>query len=92
VGTGVGTLVGVDDAVVSSEMVATPEVVATAAMVRRSSGVVYVARSSKKETLEKGRLDTGEASGKTRRSEAGAEGSREARSNSPGANTLSRTD
>jgi hypothetical protein len=49
-------------------------------------------RSSKKDTLENGTLETEDASGKPRRSAADAAGSREARSNSPGLRTLERED
>lgn len=84
---------GVDVAFAPGVAVASAEAVATAAMVLSNTGVdVYNIGSgrSAKATLVKGRLETGVASGKARRSDAGADGFREARSKSPGAMTLGR--
>ena len=70
---------------------AMPVAVATAATVLSSSGVVeYVIISppNASEAVARGRVDTADALGKATRSTAGAEGSREARLNSPGARTL----
>ena len=67
--------------------------VATAARVLSNTGVdVYSIGSGKsaKATLVKGSCETVVASGKARRSDAGALGFSEARSKSPGATTLSR--
>lgn len=47
-------------------------------------------RSVAKETLEKGKLETEDALGKASRSDAGADGSKDARSKFPGLNTLER--
>ena len=66
-----------------------PVGVATAATVLSSSGVVvYNMRSVAKATLEKGSFETVVALGKASRSDAGAEGFKDARSNFPGAMTL----
>jgi hypothetical protein len=63
--------------------------VATAAMVWSNCGVVvYLMRSVANETLEKGRLEIEDAPGNANRSGAGADGFKEARSKSPGLNTL----
>jgi len=63
--------------------------VATAATVLSNSGVaVYVIVSIAKATLVKGSLETEDALGKASRLDAGADGFKEARSKSPGLNTL----
>jgi hypothetical protein len=63
--------------------------VATAATVLSKAGVVeYPIRSVPKEMVENGSLETEVAPGKATRSDAGADGFKEARSNSPGLNTL----
>lgn len=63
--------------------------VATAATVLSNSGVVvYIMRSDAKDTLENGRLVVEVALGNASLSEAGAFGSKEARSKSSGLNTL----
>lgn len=63
--------------------------VATAATVWSSSGVVvYGMISNSKVTLEKGRLDTGDALGKATRSDAGLLGLNEDRSKGAGLKTL----
>jgi hypothetical protein len=64
---------------------------ATAATVLSNSGVVvYVIRSVAKATLEKGKLETEDALGNASRSDEGTDGSKEARSKTPGLSTLRR--
>lgn len=69
--------------------VADDSAIATVATVSSSAGVVvYVMVSKAKAVVEKGRLGTGDASGKASRSDAGVVGSKDARSKSPGLSTL----
>jgi hypothetical protein len=85
--------VGVEVASAPGVVIASAVGVATAIMVCSSTGVdVYSIGLGKsaKAMLEKGRLATEVAPGKASRSGAGADGCKEARSNSPGANTLGR--